>query len=310
SVAHAFSHILYKGLLFMGAGSVIFMTGKSRLTELGGLYRYMPLTLALYIIGVLSISAFPLFSGFVSKSMIISAAGERHLAIVWLLLTLASAGTILHTGLRLPYFTFFSKDAGLAAREPPANMLLAMGLVALLGIFVGVYPAALFSLLPYQVDYVPYTGEHIVGAVQLVAFTGLGFFLLRDRLAPERTLSLDIDWLYRRAGRAFMWFIREPLSVYSSKLYSVLISVSDALAWISRNPKKAFFMHIDMAEYRLFGRIHGLSPEASLEHIRSMRVNYPGRPVHRDPVGDAIIVAIILLMIYALYYIARLRLWT
>lgn len=210
AVSHAFSHILYKGLLFMGTGAVIFMTGRRKLTELGGLYKTMPWTMLLYMIGGVSISAFPLFSGFVSKSMVVAAAAEDHLAWVVLLLTLASAGTFLHTGLKLPYYIFFGKDAGISAKEPPTNMIVAMGIAAFLCIFIGVVPSALYSFLPYPVDFVPYTAEHVVASLSMLLFTALGFFLLLKHLDPEPTISLDTDWFYRMGGRAFSWFAHYP----------------------------------------------------------------------------------------------------
>ena len=212
TAAHAFTHILYKGLLFMGAGAVIHMTGRNKFTELGGLYRRMPLTFILYMVGGFSISAFPLFSGFVSKSMVISAAAEDHLTWIWLLLTLASAGTFLHTGLKLPYFTFLGNDSGIRTTDPPRNMLVAMVLFAALCIGIGVYPDLLYAALPYPVHYQPYTGAHVVGTLQLLLFTALVFFLLLDWLKPARTVALDVDWLYRRAGPAIVALCTGALS--------------------------------------------------------------------------------------------------
>ncbi len=207
AVSHAFTHILYKGLLFMGAGAVIHMTGRSKLTELGGLYRWMPWTFVLYMIGGFSISAFPLFSGFVSKSMVVSAAAEEHLAWIWLLLTLASAGTFLHTGLKLPYFTFLGEDSGVRTTDPPRNMLIAMGIAAFLCIFIGVYPAWLYEMLPAPVDYQPYTATHVVWALQILLFTGLGFFMLLGMVGGEKKISLDTDWFYRKSARQFVRFV-------------------------------------------------------------------------------------------------------
>ncbi|MBI5252938.1 MAG: Na+/H+ antiporter subunit D, partial [Euryarchaeota archaeon] len=212
SAAHAFSHILYKALLFMGAGAVIYMTGKRKLTELGGVYKTMPLTLILYMVGGFSISAVPLFSGFVSKSMVVAASAESHLGIVWLMLVLASSGTFLHTGLKLPYFTFFAKDAGIRAKEPPLNMLLGMGFLAFLCIFIGVYPAVLYNILPYPAEFVPYTGQHVSETIQILLFTALGFFLLLKHLAGTPTISLDTDWLYRKGAKAFMWLANVPIA--------------------------------------------------------------------------------------------------
>jgi multicomponent Na+:H+ antiporter subunit D len=196
--AHAFTHILYKALLFMGAGAVIHMTGRAKLTELGGIYRYMPWTLALYMIGGFSISAFPLFSGFVSKTMVVEAAALDGRAWVWLLLSMASAGTFLHTGLKLPWFTFFGPDRGLRPKEAPLNMLIAMGIAAFFCIFIGVYPHWLYAMMPAPVDYNAYSAGHVLWELQLLLFTGVGFFLLLKHVGGEAKISIDTDWVYRR----------------------------------------------------------------------------------------------------------------
>ena len=210
--AHAFAHILYKALLFMGAGAVLQMTGLRKLSEMGGLYKTMPVTLGLYMIGAFAISAVPLFSGFVSKSMVVSAAGEEHLTLVFLLLTLASAGTFLHTGLKLPYYMFFGKDSGVRAQEPPKNMLVAMGLAAAACVLIGVFPALLYEHLPNTVAYVPYTLEHVTSTLGMLGFTALGFFMLLKHLDPEPTISIDTDWFYRRGSAGFLALVRSPLS--------------------------------------------------------------------------------------------------
>ena len=221
SVSHAFAHILYKGLLFMGAGAVIQMTGKRKLTELGGLYKTMPITLVLYMIGGFAISAFPLFSGFVTKSMVVSGATHDHRPLIALLLTMASAGTFLHTGLKLPYYMFFGKDSGLRAKEPPVNMLIAMGMAAFMCIGIGVFPGPLYRLLPFAVHFDPYTGEHVTSALGILLFTGLGFFMLLKKLDPEPTISADTDWVYRKGSRLFMWFVNKPLSIYENYLGNI-----------------------------------------------------------------------------------------
>ncbi|QTA93186.1 NADH-quinone oxidoreductase domain-containing protein [Desulfonema magnum] len=206
TVSHAFCHILYKALLFMAAGSVLHVTGKIKCTQIGGLYKTMPLTCLFCLIGAASISAFPLFSGFVSKSMIISAAGHHHLVAVWLMLQFASAGVIAHAGIKVPYFTFFGHDSGIRAKEPPLNMLIAMGMAAFLCVFLGVYPQPLYDILPYPVEYVPYTGAHVVGQLQLLMFGILAFYLLlRSGYYPAeiRAINLDTDWFYRKGARHF-----------------------------------------------------------------------------------------------------------
>jgi len=212
ATAHAFAHILYKALLFMGAGAVLQTTGRRKLTEMGGLYKTMPITVGLYMIGACAISAVPLFSGFVSKSMVVSAAGEVHNAAVFLMLTLASAGTFLHTGLKLPYYMFFAKDAGIAGHEPPRNMLVAMGLAAILCIGIGIFPGLLYARLPHPADYVPYTIGHVTSTLGMLGFTALGFFLLLKLLDPKPTVSLDTDWFYKGSSRWLVRFLEGPLT--------------------------------------------------------------------------------------------------
>ncbi len=219
--AHAFAHILYKGLLFMGCGSVLHMTGKSKFTDLGGLYKKMPKTFVFTLIGGLSISAFPLFSGFVSKSMIVAAGFEEHIYWAAFLLTLASAGTFLHTGLKVPYFIWFGKnncsqETWDKAADPPWNMQLAMGVAAFLCIFIGCYTPYLYNMLPYQEEarhyaQLVYGRYHVSESLQILLFTAVGFFLLIKKLAPEPKISIDLDWFYRMGGRGFFWLARKPI---------------------------------------------------------------------------------------------------
>jgi multicomponent Na+:H+ antiporter subunit D len=212
AAAHAFAHILYKALLFMGAGAVLQMTTLRKLSDMGGLYKTMPLTLALYMVGAFAISAVPLFSGFVSKAMVVSSAGESHRTAIFLLLTLASAGTFLHTGLKLPYYMFFGKERGLSAREPPMNMLTAMGLAAAACVLIGVFPSILYRFLPFPVDYTPYTARHVMATLGLLGFTALGFFMMLKHLDPEPIVSLDTDWFYRRGSSAILAFAQGGLA--------------------------------------------------------------------------------------------------
>ncbi len=206
AVAHAFAHILYKGLLFMSAGAVMYRTGKTRCTDLGGLYTSMPFTCICCIVGAASISAFPLFSGFVSKSMIVSAAGYEHLLLVWLALQFASAGVFHHAGIKVPFFMFFGHDSGLRPKEAPWNMKLAMGIAAALCIGIGVFPQPLYNILPFPVEYVPYTGAHVVDQLQILMFGALAFCLLMlSGIYPAeiRSINLDTDWFYRKGARLF-----------------------------------------------------------------------------------------------------------
>ncbi|HXG16809.1 MAG TPA: Na(+)/H(+) antiporter subunit D [Calidithermus sp.] len=202
ATAHAFCHILYKGLLLMGAGAVVHATGRRRLTELGGLAGAMPVTLALYLVGALAISGAPLLNGFVSKSVVVVAAEADHRPLVAGLLHLASVGTFLHTGLKLPWFTFAGPPRSPVPAPVPRPMTVAMALASALCLLTGVWPGLLYGLLPVPVDWHPYTAAHVLESLELLAGTALGFVLLRRRLAGEPTVTLDTDRLYRALGRA------------------------------------------------------------------------------------------------------------
>ena len=215
AVAHAFNDILFKALLFMSMGAVMYRTGKINGTDLGGLYRTMPLTCIFCMVGAASISAFPFFSGFVSKSMVMEAAANGHMRIVWFIMLFASAGVFHHAGIKIPYFAFFSHDSGMRPREAPLNMLIAMGITAFLCIFIGSFPGPLYSLLPYPVEYVPYTASHVVGQTQLLFFSALAFtLLLLSGIYPAemRCINIDVDWFYRRGGRLFFSIMDKGLN--------------------------------------------------------------------------------------------------
>jgi len=203
TVSHAFAHILYKALLFMTMGAVLYRTGTIKATELGGLYRSMPITTVCCLIAAASISGFPFFSGFVTKSMVITAVGEHHMTWIFVGLLIASAGVMEHSGIKIPYFAFFGHDSGLRVKEAPWNMLVAMVISAVFCVAIGLFPAQLYDLLPFQgVDYQPYTTGHVVTSFQLLLFAILAFaVLMRTGIYPpeKRGINLDFDWTYRKA---------------------------------------------------------------------------------------------------------------
>ena len=211
AVGYAFSNIIFESLLFMSVGAAMFRTGTSKATELGGLYRTMPITMVFCIIGALSISAFPFFAGFVTKGLIIEGAAGFSL-LIWLTLLFASAGVLEHAGIKIPYFTFFAHDSGKRPKEAPLPMLIAMGISAVLSIGIGVQPEMLYGLLPHQdqiASYHPYSAYHIVEQLQLLLWAILAFAVLvlfKWYPAEVPSTNLDTDWLYRVPGRAlFGW---------------------------------------------------------------------------------------------------------
>ncbi len=214
AVSHAFAHILYKGLLFMSMGAVLLRAGTVKATELGGLYKSMPWTTAFCMVGAASISAFPFFSGFVTKGMTIAATAGSHHTLTWWVLLFASAGVLHHSGIRIPFHGFFGHDTGFRCKEAPPNMLLAMGLAAFLCVAIGVYPWPLYDLLPHRVVFEPNTPTHLVTQAQLLFFALLAFALLKRRnLEPPdlKAVNLDTDWFYRRLPRLAWGVVGAPL---------------------------------------------------------------------------------------------------
>ncbi|KAA5607388.1 Na(+)/H(+) antiporter subunit D [Roseospira marina] len=211
AAAHAFAHIIYKALLLMSAGSVLYMTGLRKCTDLGGLFRTMPITTVCGTIGALAISAFPWTSGFVTKSMITQGAADQHLLWAWMLLQAASAGVFLHAGIKFPWFVFFQRDSGLRPKDPPWPMRAAMIVFAILCVGIGLMPGPLYAILPYPVDYEAYTGAHVITQLQLLLFSGLAFFMLLPLMKRTETITLDLDWFWRVGAPRLGEILRESV---------------------------------------------------------------------------------------------------
>jgi multicomponent Na+:H+ antiporter subunit D len=202
TAAYAFANIIFEGLLFMAMGAVLLRTGTCLGSELGGLYKSMPWTAGLCIVGAASISAFPFLSGFVTKSLILDETAAAHHVVIWLMLLFASAGVFHHSGIKIPYFAFFAHDSGKRVKEAPPHMLVAMAVMAVLCIAIGVLPQVFYQVLPYPMAYEPFTTTHVVTQYQLLLFSALAFtFLQLTGLYPPelRSTNLDFDWTYRRA---------------------------------------------------------------------------------------------------------------
>jgi len=239
TAAHAFCHILYKALLFMSMGAVLHRTGTCNGSELGGLRKSMPLTAVFCTVGAMSISAFPLFSGFVSKSLIVGETAETRHFWVYLVLLFASAGVFHHSGIKIPYFAFFAHDSGKRCKEAPSHMLIAMGLTALLCVGLGCFPGPLYDLLPYPVDYAPYTTTHVVTQLQLLLFSALafGFLQLSGLYPPElRSTNVDSDWAYRRLLPRTVWALMRAGSALRNGTRAAFGPAGRALARMALRP--------------------------------------------------------------------------
>ncbi|MGD8933575.1 MAG: Na(+)/H(+) antiporter subunit D [Gammaproteobacteria bacterium] len=240
AVAHAFNDVLFKGLLFMTMGAVLYRTGNMNGSDLGGLYKSMPKTTLLCIVGASSISAFPLFSGFVSKSMVMAAMIEEGYDYLWLMLLFASAGVFHHAGIKIPYFAFFAHDSGIRTQEAPVNMLVAMSIAAILCIFIGTQPQHLYALLPWDVDYWPYDTTHVLSQLQLLFFSALAFvWLNKQGLYPPELhgVNIDAEWLYRKLMPDAARYAFNTLKKTGCKTTDAIHSTSnDAVATLKRTP--------------------------------------------------------------------------
>jgi multicomponent Na+:H+ antiporter subunit D len=246
AASHALCHIIYNALLYMGASCVLQVTGTCKFSETGGLYKYMPISFALYMVGGFSISGWPLFNGFVSKCMTIEGAELLHLPIIYLLLEGATVGTWLHTGIKLPWNLWWQgrkeppadiraklKDSAL---NTPINMLIGMGILAFLCIFIGVYPYILYGMLPHPVKFVPFTVTRVFSIVQLFLFTFIAAWFLRTLIRGTPTYTLDTDWLGRIPGRALVLFCEKPLMAFGSFLDKNILRVTYSVISYSKNP--------------------------------------------------------------------------
>jgi multicomponent Na+:H+ antiporter subunit D len=246
AISHAFNDIIFKALLFMSVGAVMYRTGKVNATDLGGLYKSMPLTCLFCIVGAASISAFPFFSGFVSKSMVMSAASMGGMSIIWFMLLFASAGVFHHAGIKIPFFAFFSHDSGIRTKEAPLNMLIAMGIAAFLCIFIGTFPQySVYRLLPFtDVVYHPYTATHVMAQTQLLFFSALAFtLLLLSGIYPAelRAINLDADLIYRKGTRLLVYVVTEIAGAIARAADFVFIKrLPVKLAAFSKQPVSGF----------------------------------------------------------------------
>jgi len=224
TISHAFCHILYKALLFMSMGAVLLRTGTCNGSDLGGLFKTMPWSTSFCIIGAASISGFPLFSGFISKSMILTAVSAEGYWGVWLVLLFASAGVFHHSGIKIPYFAFFAHDSGRRPKEAPWTMLLAMFIAAFLCVGIGVYPAPLYAMLPYVVEYQPYTAYHVINQLQLLMFSALAFtILMLTKIYPPElhSTNLDTDWFYRRGIKSLIFWGSQNTIAFHKFCYGI-----------------------------------------------------------------------------------------
>ena len=277
AVAHAYAHILYKGLLFMGTGAILYSVGTAKLDKLGGLATKLPWVMVWYMVAALSISGMPLFNGFISKTMTIAGAAEHHRTILALCLEIAAVGTFISVGIKLPYFAFWGgkKEYKGEVKPIPFNMYVGMALCGLLCIAQGVYPHMLYQYLPFEVEghhFVPWTIDKVINSGLLLGFSGLAFYLTREIITPHAKLNLDFDWFYRLIGKVTMGVVCWPVSkvddvwteVYRTVGLRSLIGMGDGTSWFD---KKGIDTVVDGSAYtvRNIGRLGAKAQTANLQ---------------------------------------------
>jgi len=280
-------------------GSVIYMTGKRKLTELGGLAKQMPVTCLTCLVASLSISGAPGFNGFVSKGMVLSSVVEASKPILEILLSLASVGTFL-SFTKLCYYTFFVKNETIETKEAPWNMQLAMGVTALLCIFYGIYPQALFSLLPFPAGPVhPYSASHVIGTIQLFLWAGVVFMMVRGAFSPHEGIVLDFDYFYRITFRGIAWLADVVFNGLRLRVQTLFSRRVDGVVRFSRNPMLIFeriitYFYPDMEEFSKHG-------------TGSSKIGEPtyNENWYRKPMGLGVLLAILMLFVYGLIYILK-----
>jgi multicomponent Na+:H+ antiporter subunit D len=313
AVSHALCHIIYNALLYMGAGCALVVVGTAKFNELGGLYKYMPISFWLYMVGGFSISGFPLFNGFISKVMTVEAAELIHQPIIYLLLEGATIGTFLHTGLKLPWNIWLQgrdepppkiraklKDSSV---NTPINMLIGMGILAFMCILMGVYPKILYDRLPYPVEFVPFTTTRVFSIMQMFIFTFMGFWLLRALVRGYPTYTLDTDWFFRVAGSWMIWFCEKPLMAFANFIDENVLNMANFVFWLSKNPTAA--LHIKKEEVKLKIKRLFVGPEKVEEHKRNLeekKMWYPGE-LPNLTLGASLVLILLSFLLYLILYL-------
>ncbi|MDJ0973078.1 MAG: Na(+)/H(+) antiporter subunit D [Planctomycetota bacterium] len=310
--ALAFCHILYKSLLFMTTGAVLFRTGRGLCTELGGLHRTMPWTTGFCLVGGASISG-PLFCGFVAKALIMVAVAKAGYATIWVLLLCAAAGVFVFTGIKIPFFMFFARDSGLRPKEAPRNMLLAMGLASAACIGIGIFPDLLYRHLPYAIpDYaMPYTAAHVIQQLQLLVLAALAFCaLMRTGVYPPelRAVNLDADVWYRKGAPLFVRFVSGPLMTAFGWIGTFFHErVPNALIYFSKNPSGAMKLGYDrvlLAWAGLFGQPHQM--DYARARLETDQARYRDtRASSTWPIGTTVLYMSLVFFLYLIIYLWR-----
>ena len=258
---HVFNHILYKALLFMSIGVVIYRTGIEDITEVGGLWRVMPVTFVSYLLGAAAISGVPGFNGFVSKGIVIAEAhksvsnvviGSKSMPLggedlLWWLLIVGGVGTFM-SFIKLGYYVFFHGEATIDPDDAEPGQAVPMLAIGGLCLALGLLPGTLFEVLPNTATvaekYTTYTVPHVAESVALGVAGFAGFFALKGPLA-RATWIPDVDRLLNPAvfygGRALVVGVTETFAAVDR----AVVAVASAAVDVGRDPGRAAYRVVD-----------------------------------------------------------------
>ena len=249
--AHLFNNVLYKSLLFMAVGVVIYRTGVEDIRDMGGLWRVMPVTFLVYLVGAASITAVPGFNGFISKGMVIDSADEIHNfellfgeGLLWWLLILGGVGTFM-SFIKLGYYMFFHGSATLspkdATRFQTVGMVLAGGACVFFGTpFTYGY---LVELMPFTAEVAPelhpYSTSHLTESAALLVAGFVGFFALKRPLGWLAHHMRDVDAVTYPAAfylaRGSVWGVTELWAAVDRAVMNAIAAVE----WTAMHPREA-----------------------------------------------------------------------
>ena len=257
--AHLFNNVLYKSLLFMVCGVIIYRTGSNYIKEMGGLWKVMPVAFLIYLVGAASITAVPGFNGYVSKGMVLDATEQFSnypllfgYDLLWWLLMIGAVGTFM-SFIKLGYYIFFHGEASpdhrrLADARPLQTVGMSMAGVAC--VVLGVVYTAQLDLLPfadvanelsnpysYYLD--PLQFGHIEKAVVLMTAGFVGFFSLKRPLGWLAHHVRDVDAvLYPAAfytGRGAVWGVTELWAAVDR----LTMHTAGEIMWTAMHPREA-----------------------------------------------------------------------
>ncbi|WKK66618.1 NADH-quinone oxidoreductase subunit L [Lutimonas zeaxanthinifaciens] len=232
SMFHLFTHAMFKGLLFLGAGSIIHAIHSNNLQEMGGLRKYMPITHITFLIAALSIAGFPGFAGFFSKDEILVAAFE-HNRLIYVIGVLVAGLTAFYM-FRLYFGIFWGTDRQYkhAPHESPLSMTGPMIFLAFMSVAAGYIHFSEYVTAdkqPFEA-HLNYPLAAIAVSVGLFGIILAYLFYKKPSTLPDKTAK-SFGQLYKWAYDKFYF---DELYLFVTKQI-IFKRISAPFAWFDKN---------------------------------------------------------------------------